>query len=216
MSSITPSAVKVKGFDLESVYAGPARGSPGAGAVAEGIALEFDEIDDNLEISKFRVMSASEVAKDKTADEKLFDSLVRAKVLTAQVAMHLDHDWRNRLFAKLDSLLDAGDWHEDDEVMQNSSFATFLRTILYIHPKRIPSLGLSNQGYLIAAWISGKNRLILEFSPQDVIRWSVSCEIEGELERAAGEVPVRRLLAVISPYSPDRWFVDAADATATK
>jgi hypothetical protein len=216
MSSATSIAGKVRGFDLESVYAGPARGSAAAGTVAASIASAFDDIEHRLTETRLRVLSPPEPATDRPAAERLFNVLVNAKVFTAQVAMHLDRNWRNKLFANLDDLLDPNDWHEDDEPMLSSSFATFLRMILHIRPVRSPSLGLSNQGHLMAAWTSGENRLALECLPQDLIRWSVSCKIDEELERAVGETPVRRVLAVLAPYGPERWFANAPDAAAPR
>src|SRR6266446_1942964 len=41
----------------------------------------------------------------KTLDEQLYDALSAFKTRTALVAMHLDRDWRSRLFNQLDSLL---------------------------------------------------------------------------------------------------------------
>lgn len=142
--------------------------------------------------------------------EKLFDALAQVKLLTAQVAMHLDAEWRNGIFEQLDDLLDAEDWHEDDDPIKASSFETFLRMIVFHGPSRRPGLGLSNRAYLIAAWTSGLDRLTIEFLPHDVVRWVLSCEVDGEGERAAGETPVRRLMEVLAPYSPLRWFASVA------
>jgi hypothetical protein len=135
--------------------------------------------------------------------------LARAKVMTSQVAMYLDRDWRDRLFAQLDDLLNVDDWHEDDEPMLIASFETFLRLILHQKPERRPGLGLSHRGHLIAAWTAGADRLTLEFLRDDAIRWSLSCDITGERERAAGETHVARLPEILKPYSPERWFRDA-------
>lgn len=216
MSSETSVTGRVRGYDLEGTYAGLVRGSAAAGPEADAIALDFEDMEHRITETKRRVLSILGPATDKSAAETLFDVLVNAKVFTAQVAMHLDRNWRNKLFAKLDDLLDPKDWHEEDEPMRASSFSTFLRMVLHIHPVRNPSLGLSNQGNLLAAWISGENRLALECLPQDIIRWSVSCKIDDELERAVGETPVRRLRAVLSPYGPERWFADAPVATAPR
>src|ERR1700730_14825270 len=49
-------------------------------------------------------------ADENTLQERLFDALAGAKVLTAQVAMHLDRQWRDKLFRQLDSLHDPDEW----------------------------------------------------------------------------------------------------------
>ena len=146
---------------------------------------------------------------DKPLPEKLYDALARVKLLTAQVAMHLDTEWRSRIFEQLDDLLDAEDWHEDDDPIKAPSFETFLRMIIFHNPSHRPGFGVSNRGYLIAAWTSGSDRLTTECLPNDKVRWVLSCEVDDETERAAGETPVRRLMEVLAPYSPPRWFADA-------
>jgi hypothetical protein len=140
--------------------------------------------------------------------ERLDTALASAKVMTSNVVMHLDREWRDRLFAQLDDLLDIEDWHEDDEPLLDASFRTFLRLILYQKPKQRPGLGLSHRGHLIAAWTRGADRLTLECAPDDTVRWVLSCEVNGERERAAGETHVARLPEILQPYSPDRWFAD--------
>lgn len=146
--------------------------------------------------------------------EQLHDALARAKMLTSQVAMHLDDDWRNRLFEQLDDLLDLEDWHAGDEPIEAESFQTFLRMIIYHRSVRRPGLGLSDRGFLIAAWTKDGDRLTMEFFPDDRIRWVLSCETDGQLERASGETSVRRLMEVLAPYKPLRWLANATHQTA--
>ncbi len=138
--------------------------------------------------------------------EQLHDRLAEIKVMTSGVAMHLEREWRGRLFSQLDSLLNAEDWHEEDKPLVASSFRTFLRTILFLRSSVRPGLGISNQGHLVAAWTAGTNRLTLEFLPRDVVRWVLSIELEDGRERAAGDTIVSRLPEVIAPYGPERWF----------
>lgn len=152
---------------------------------------------------------AQEEAADKSLPEKLFDALAEVKLLTAKVAMHLDTHWRSRIFEQLDDLLDPDDWHEDDEPINASSFESFLRMIVFHSPSRRPGFGVSIRGHLIAAWTTGLDRLTTEFLPNGTVRWVLSCEVDGVMERAAGETPVRRLMDVLAPYRPTRWFADA-------
>jgi len=138
--------------------------------------------------------------------EQLYNALAAAKVLTSQVAMHLEDHWRAKLFKRLDDLLSVDNWDELDRVLVQDSFSTFLRTILVRSPRRQPALGISQRGYLLADWTTGRDSLVIEFLPKDELRWVLVRYVDGERESAAGLTPLRRLLAVLAPYDPDCWF----------
>jgi hypothetical protein len=142
----------------------------------------------------------------KALDERLFDALAGVKILTAQVAMHLDREWRDKLFRQMDSLHDPAEWENGDEPVQQASFATFLKAILDINPERRPGLGLSHAGYLIAAWTTGPDRLTIEFLPDDRVRWVLARHHEDEPDRFAGQTPVTRLTEGLQPHRPQHWF----------
>jgi len=156
--------------------------------------------------ASLRPFSIATNNETKTIEERLFDATANVKILTSQVAMHLDREWRERLFQQLDSLHDPEEWEPDDRPIQQSSFATFLKAICQIRPTVRPGLGLSHGGQLLAAWTSGKNRLTIEFLPNDRVRWVVSRYPEGDLEQVAGQGAVSRLLDSLSPYSPEEWL----------
>jgi hypothetical protein len=143
-------------------------------------------------------------------DERLFNALAAVKIMTSQVAMHLDTQWRQKLFAQLDSLHDPVEWEQGDEPLQQQSFATFLKAILAINPERRPGLGLSSAGHLIAAWTTGPDRLTIEFLPDDRILWVLACTVAGETDRIAGDTSVSRLIERLAPYRPEHWFRHAA------
>lgn len=188
--------------------------SLGVSADASTITKSLDAIEQHQNsASTISAMHKHQGAASTSLPEQLYEALANAKVLTSQVAMHLGQDWRSRLFAQLDDLLDVDDWHKDDKPVQGSSFETFLRTILYQGIQRRPGLGVSHRGNLIGAWTRGTNRLTLEFLPNDMVKWVLSCEIDDELERAAGETPVRRLPEVLRAFHPDRWFSDDSRQT---
>lgn len=140
-------------------------------------------------------------------EERLFDATSSVKMLTAQVAMYMDKKWRDKLFSQIDSLHDLDEWDTDDKPVKKSSFATFLKAILQIKPQRHPGLGLTYEGYLIAAWTTGQDRLTTEFLPRDRVRWVLTRNIDGETEGAAGETAVSRLYECLIPYHPDHWFL---------
>ena len=119
--------------------------------------------------------------------EELYDALASFKVRTALVAMHLDREWRVRLFRQLDSLLAIEDWEKSDVPPSLASYSTFLRMLTFLRPLRRPGLGATHDGHLIATWTTGEDRLTIECLPKDIVRWHLSVTIEGERERAAAE-----------------------------
>ena len=80
--------------------------------------------------------------------------------------------------------------------------------MLLIKPDRDPALGVSDDGYLLAAWTAGADRLTLEFLPGDNLRWIVIRYIDEDRETAAGRVTLGRLATVLGPYGPDHWFTN--------
>ena len=145
-------------------------------------------------------------ASTQSLEEKLFDATARAKILTSRVSMHLDQTWRARLFQQLDALHDPDEWEADDAPLQEASFATFLKALFLIRPSVRPGLGISSNGFLIAAWTVGTNRLTIEFLPQDRVKWVVSRYIEDEFEQFSGNTNVSRLIEGLVPHSPREWF----------
>ena len=143
---------------------------------------------------------------DNSIDEKLFNASSKIKVLTSQVAMHLDAKYRERLFSQIDALHDLDDWDPDDKPVQVSSFNTFLKTIIHVKPQRYPSLGLSYNGNLLGAWVNDKDRLTIEFLANDIVKWVLSKSIDGVVERSASQSPLSRLLERLATYHPESWF----------
>ena len=154
-------------------------------------------------------LSLSPKGSDKPLEERLFDATANVKILTAQVAMHLDREWRDRLFLQLDSIHDPDEWEEQDSPIQHVSFSTFLKAIFEIKPKVMPGLGLSNGGNLVAAWTSDRTRLTIEFISGDRVRWVLSSYPDGELEQFAGTASVTRLSDCLNSYGLTEWFGDA-------
>jgi hypothetical protein len=141
-------------------------------------------------------------------EERLYDALAACKIRTAAVAMHLDPDWRIRFFRQLDNLMDIDNWEKEDLPVTEASFATLLRMLLFIRPKRRPGIGVTNDGNIIAAWTVGKNRLTIECRASDQVRWVVVIYDGEERESGAGETQLPRLMHVLAPYQPQRWFAD--------
>lgn len=133
--------------------------------------------------------------------ERVYDRLVDLKVSTAQLAMHLNSDWRAGLFRQLDDLLDAEEWDFSDKLPELSSYKTMLRMLLALDAKSRPSLGATSKGEIIAAWIAGQRRLSVECLPDDQVRWLVTSTIDDQNVRAAGLNRSDLLPRVLQPFA---------------
>jgi hypothetical protein len=151
-------------------------------------------------------------ARVPSGEQALFQNRARLKVMTSTVAMHLPQATRSWLFEALDDLLSVEMWHEEDALLNPSSFATYLRLLVYQGRVRRASLGISNIGNLLAAWMTATHRLTIEFFPSDRLRWALSCGDEETREVAAGQCGLRRLSPVLTPYDAIGWFVEDANA----
>lgn len=144
--------------------------------------------------------------KTEDLQQKLLSKRASLKRLTATIAMHLDRAWREALFLTLDRLLDPDDWDIEFQLPTEQSFSTFLRMVIYLHPTKRPSLGLSPSGHFLAAWTKGHDRIVIECVGDDEVRWVLSRTIEGERESGAGRVLLHRVPEVIQPYEPEHLF----------
>lgn len=145
--------------------------------------------------------------------EQLYDARAACKVKTAAVAMHLPPDWRTRFFSQIDSLLDAESWDPEDNPATAASFTTLLRMVLFLRGRR-PGLGATASGNFIATWTEGRDELTIECKPDDKVRWVLVRDLDGQRESAAGETGLPRLLDVLRPYDPHRWFRNAPNQAA--
>ena len=177
-----------------------------SGAISE-VSKQLSKSISNLQIPP-SPSSFPFVPSEKAIENRLFDATASIKILTSQVAMHMDKVWRDKLFRQIDSLHDLDEWDLDDKPVRKASFATFLKAILKIKPQRHPGLGLTYEGYLVAAWTTGKDRLTTEFLPNDRVRWVLTRNLDGEIERSSGDTLVSRLYECLLPYQPEHWFID--------
>jgi hypothetical protein len=149
----------------------------------------------------------SKGSKDPVGDQ-LRAKLLQLKQITSTVAMYLRPEWRNQLFARLQAMLDPEDWNDQHALPSEQSFSTFLRMIVYLHPGRRPAVGLSPNGYFIAGWTRGQDRMIVECLPNDEVRWVLSQDHEGEPESGAGRTLIHRIPDVTAAYEPERFYTD--------
>jgi hypothetical protein len=143
-----------------------------------------------------------------TIENQLGAKLAAMKQILTAVSMYFDSAWRTELIEKLERFHDAEDWEADRELPSECSFATFLRTIIYLHPTKRPGLGLSAQGHFLASWRRGSDRIVIEFLPNDELKWVLSQTVEGDRESGAGINQIHRLPDLIAGYEPDRFFND--------
>lgn len=141
-----------------------------------------------------------------TSSEKVFDAVAAAKVAFAQVAMHMPRQWREQAFAQLDTLHDVTEWENDDQPIAQSSFATFLRTLILLGITSFPSLGMTSEGNILAAWVIDSDRLTMEFLPSNKVQWTVVQVVADEMEPTSGICSVKRLANLLAPHDPARWF----------
>jgi hypothetical protein len=135
-----------------------------------------------------------------------FNAAADLKIAASAISMHLPAEWRRSLFAKIDALHQPNDWEDDDAPANLGSFWTFLRTVLQQGPMKKMSLGIDNDGHILAGWKRGRDTLTLKFLPDDRIHWSIVQIVDGNMESAAGNVALARLPTVLKPYCPEEWF----------
>jgi hypothetical protein len=145
---------------------------------------------------------------------RLFNANASLKIAVSEISMHLPSDWRRLLFEKIDDLHEPEYWDDADKLADLSSFRTFLRTVLQQGPMNRMSLGISDDGQILAGWQLEDDSLSLAFLNDDRIRWSVVRHIDGDIDSAAGTTTLARLPEVLKPYNPEVWFGYADDISA--
>lgn len=137
----------------------------------------------------------------------LFDVKAELKIITSEVSMHIDSILREKLFKQIDRIHDPDEWEDNDLPMNPTSYRNFITGLVKISPKRGPGLGVSVAGNVVAAWMDGESRLILEFAKDSVI-WVVSRRINGEEEFVSGKTNLKRLYANLKPNVANDHFFD--------
>lgn len=122
---------------------------------------------------------------EKSLEESLFDNAAELKIAFAQIAMHLNPDWRRIVFEQVDRLLGPAHWEDDSARIYKPTFLTFLRFVIYAAPSRFPSLGVSPRGHILAAWLCGPRRISVEF-------------LDGDKAVATFSIPTARSTQIIA------------------
>jgi hypothetical protein len=119
-------------------------------------------------------------------EERIFNALVALKVATAQYAMHLPPLERARLFSRLDEVINADDWHEEDALPLLSSFVNFLKWIIFSKNFAWSSIGVSDEGHVLVAWVIPGLSLTANFFPKNKVNWTASVDSEIGAAHTAG------------------------------
>jgi hypothetical protein len=121
-------------------------------------------------------------------DERLFNALVRLKVAVAEFATHLSRDQRALVFRQLEAVINPDDWHEDDELPRPQAFRDLLRWAIHSTFYDWTSIGVSDEGHILVAWVKVNTRLTANFSGDGQVKWtSRVLQTNGEPALAAGK-----------------------------
>jgi hypothetical protein len=202
-------ALRVPSFseDLKIVSPLP---SAGVGIDAESAVARIGQMKRLLTGAVHQIAAPQNIiAQSPTVHGRLAEKLASFKRIAGSVGMYLHPDWRLRLFAKLDSLMDPEEWDDDFALPSEQSFSTFLRMVIYLRPTKRPGLGLSSKGHFLASWVKADDRIVVECLANDDVRWVLSHMLDGHIESGAGKTKIHRIPDVIDPYEPDELFADA-------
>lgn len=128
----------------------------------------------------------------------LFKNRADLKLITSRVAMHLTNDQRNGIFLAIDQLLDVAEWEDESSQITDFVFRSFLRFVIFARLRRIPNLGVSPDGILLAGWHAGGKSVYAEFFPEDQCMALIKVQSVRGPESVAWRGHVARLREVIS------------------
>jgi hypothetical protein len=137
---------------------------------------------------------------------RLAERSLALKITLNQFGAYLSDDWRRGLNRQLDFMLDCEEWPADALLPSPDSFAALLRLIIYLKPIKRPSLGVADDGRLVAAWDSEGAHLVVQCNAGESVRWSSVHMVDGQREVSAGQTTIPRLIANLSAFEPSRWF----------
>jgi hypothetical protein len=203
----TAVAIQRKRSDLNVGPGSPAL-SWGATALSKVVEKRISDLQKLTSAGVSMIGKTKDAQPSGTIENQLRVKLAAMKQVLTPVSMYFDESWRRELIEKLDRFHDAEDWEDDRQFPSERSFATFLRTIIYLHPTKRPGIGLSAQGHFLGSWRRGSDRIVIELLPNDELKWVLSQTVDGDRESAAGINQIHRLPDLISGYEPDRLFND--------
>lgn len=185
---LTSAVLKLRPFDPDSFSVSGAATAVGAIPIARRQATTGSDT----------IPSAND--NYRSLADQLGSRLSEAQWEFASVAMYFTPDFRERTLKQLRNLLSADDWDEGDALLDMRSFRSFARAMAFLQPLQRPMLGLSDSGNILAMWDSDTARLSFEHFAGDRLRWFVSRRAGAHTERAAGDVSILRLSALVDAH----------------
>lgn len=136
---------------------------------ARALSTSYLSSDDRAPMRRVspRISDGTVLTDARSLDERLFDNAAILKIDFANFAMHLSREWRQIIFKQLDRLLNPSSWEDDSAMIERAPFMTFLRFVVYAAPTRFPSLGVSPNGHILAAWLCPPQQIAVEFLEAD-------------------------------------------------
>ncbi len=145
--------------------------------------------------------------KASSSDISLDETRISLKEMYSKYVMHLPREWRHAVFERVDELFSEDEWEEDESQPNMGSWETFLRLLVFLKLKKLPSIGFHN-GYFSGVWVHSDIRMTIVCRPFDHIEWVCSRDGEGEREVTAGDAPLHRMRALLQSYNDERWLYD--------
>ena len=125
------------------------------------------------------------VPTKKTLIEQVFDRSVSLKVTTSHFAMHLSSSERARIFLEIDNVLDAERWEDGEKLPLIEGYKDFLRYLILNSDSSWSSLGSSDEGNFLVAWVQASSQMTASFDGSRVF-WTVKNVVNGKINLASG------------------------------
>lgn len=166
--------------------------------------------------TKNRIFQGQMTSRDhlSSISHRLFQAKFQLNVMISQIAMHLTPDVLSKLSDSINDLLEPEAWHEGDNILNPQSYFTFLRFLIFEKTLNLPSFGISHAGFLLGAWLVSSGRLIVEFLPNDQLKWALSRGSANRRERVAATVEICHFRETLAPFNITSWFTNGAQTPA--
>lgn len=121
-------------------------------------------------------------------DQRIETAVAALKAVVSQYAMHIPEARRLAIFEQIDSIINADDWYEDDELPRIDSFKDLLAWSIYANLPQWDSLGVDDDGDVLVAWHTEELTLTANFDGNRLVRWTSRRQAKGDIAaHAAGD-----------------------------
>lgn len=148
--------------------------------------------------------AADELGSNLTALER---NLRDVQSAISAISMHLPPGFAVGLKSQFANMLDAEEWDPRDQCIDIGAVSCFLVLLITTHAEKRPGIGTDGKGGVAAFWHSGGDRLTVTCLPSGDVTWVMSHAVaDGSKERVAGICRANRLMEILAPFDPGRWF----------